>query len=369
MTAYSIARAATPAFDNHDQGGLVTSPASVNSKAYTTHRMRETDRSAIASQSRTLARSTGIGRGIGAERGGFMPSPIGCGPRNRTRFENSFFTTLKAALANEKQVHRSGPFGNNRRIETGGNGATLEIRPGGRNVKTTITRFIGADITSRPFETGRWVSPRSGVPHPVRSIRQFEVMPATCSICRNEARDEINSALLGSGSLRDIAGRFGVAKSSLDRHRRKCLHSKVATALARYEEIDGKRLVADLLGLREHLAAGVLRTSAAKEYGALVALSGQQLKTIEMIGRLIGVLGDGGSHVSIDARKQVAVLANLSERELRALASAALDASASDALGSPLASDVVQTSFRPVPRRSGLAVQVGASPVGDDEAA
>jgi hypothetical protein len=185
-------------------------------------------------------------------------------------------------------------------------------------------------------------------------------MPATCSICRNEAKDEINSALLGGGSLRDIAGRFGVAKSSLDRHRRKCLHPKIATALARYEEIDGKRLVADLLGLREHLAAGVLRTSSAQEYGALVALNGQYLKTVEMIGRLIGVLGDG-PHVSIDARKQVAVVANLSDAELRALAR--------DAMGSPLVSDAVETSFRPIPRHSGLPAQVGASPVGDDEAA
>jgi hypothetical protein len=36
------------------------------------------------------------------------------------------------------------------------------------------------------------------VPLLVRSLRQVEGMPPKCSICGNEARDEINSALLSA---------------------------------------------------------------------------------------------------------------------------------------------------------------------------
>jgi hypothetical protein len=190
-------------------------------------------------------------------------------------------------------------------------------------------------------------------------------MPPTCSICRNQAKDDINSALLGSASLRDIAGRFGVARSSLDRHRRKCLGPRIATALARYEEIDGRRLVSDLLGLRERLAAGVLRTSAEQDYATLRGLSAEFRQTIELIGRFTGDLEGGG--VKIDARQQVAVLAsNLSVDELRVLAhqmrAEALDAGSSpDTLGSPLPPEPVEASFRVLPAPSGLPTQAGAS--------
>jgi hypothetical protein len=178
-------------------------------------------------------------------------------------------------------------------------------------------------------------------------------MPPKCSICGNEARDEINSALLSSASLRDIAERFGVATSSLHRHRRKCLTPRIAIALARYEEIDGKRLVADLLGIRDHLAAGVMRTSAAKEYGVLVALSGEYRKLVELVGRFTGDL-ETGTRVSIDARRQVAVLASLSEDELRALARAdVIEGSSPDALARPLVSSRVRTSSETVARLSG----------------
>lgn len=44
-------------------------------------------------------------------------------------------------------------------------------------------------------------------------------VPRTCTICNHPQRAAIDQALVSGGSLRDIAGRFGVAKSSLERHR------------------------------------------------------------------------------------------------------------------------------------------------------
>lgn len=44
-------------------------------------------------------------------------------------------------------------------------------------------------------------------------------MPRTCSICRDEQREEIDAALSSGTSLRDIAGQYQVGKSSLSRHK------------------------------------------------------------------------------------------------------------------------------------------------------
>lgn len=44
-------------------------------------------------------------------------------------------------------------------------------------------------------------------------------MPRTCTICASPKRNEIDSALIDGGTLRDIAGRFKVSKSAVDRHR------------------------------------------------------------------------------------------------------------------------------------------------------
>jgi hypothetical protein len=43
-------------------------------------------------------------------------------------------------------------------------------------------------------------------------------MPRTCTICNRPDRDAIEHAVVTGGSMRDIAGRYGVSKSSLYRH-------------------------------------------------------------------------------------------------------------------------------------------------------
>lgn len=62
-------------------------------------------------------------------------------------------------------------------------------------------------------------------------------MPLVCTVCTHPKVKEINAALLaGVPSLRDIAGRYGLQKSSLSRHR-KCN----GAALARRAEVIADR--------------------------------------------------------------------------------------------------------------------------------
>jgi hypothetical protein len=144
-------------------------------------------------------------------------------------------------------------------------------------------------------------------------------MPRECSICRHDRRDDINRALLGSASLRDIEGQFRISKSSLDRHRRLHLTPKVANAIARHEDIDAERLKSYAVGLLEHAMFGVLRSRQEEDFAGQRAYLAEARKGVELLARLSGVIGDRAA-VQIDARKQVAVLANLSEEDLRALA-------------------------------------------------
>src|SRR5438093_13661236 len=71
-------------------------------------------------------------------------------------------------------------------------------------------------------------------------------MPRVCTICAHKARAGINQAVLGqTGSLRSIAAQFGVASSSLRRHRRDHLPAvlRAGASLARQNEAAAAELV------------------------------------------------------------------------------------------------------------------------------
>jgi hypothetical protein len=145
-------------------------------------------------------------------------------------------------------------------------------------------------------------------------------MPRTCTICRSERKNEIDRDLIGADSLRVIAGRYRVASSSLDRHRRTCLAPKAAAAIARREEVSADRLVSYANGLLEYALNGMLRartTDPVDDHGVRAYMA-EARKNVELIARLGGVIGSNGPVVQVDARRQVAVLANLTEEELRA---------------------------------------------------
>ena len=161
-------------------------------------------------------------------------------------------------------------------------------------------------------------------------------MPNTCSICADQRIREIDEDLLSGASVRDVEGRYGISKSAVDRHRRKCLGPKALRALARHEEQTEERIAATANGILDRLAfqairaqqaaiaargdddAGTERLWMADERAALRDLT----KALETQARIVGVLGER-PQVTIDARKQIAVLAAMSEEELRALASGA----------------------------------------------
>lgn len=66
-------------------------------------------------------------------------------------------------------------------------------------------------------------------------------MPQTCTVCRHEALEAFDTALVAGEPLRDIAGRTGLSKSSLGRHKDNCLSA--TAGIGRYYGFDEKLAV------------------------------------------------------------------------------------------------------------------------------
>jgi hypothetical protein len=146
-------------------------------------------------------------------------------------------------------------------------------------------------------------------------------MPIPCTICTHDQHHEIDHDLVGGGTVRDVAGRFGVAKSSVDRHKRRCLAPRVANALARSEELSAERLIAFTHGLLDRASVGMVVAQRNEDDYAHRAWFREARKTVETLAKLGGI-GRPDTEVHVDARSQTA-LVNLSDDELRALVAAA----------------------------------------------
>ena len=116
-------------------------------------------------------------------------------------------------------------------------------------------------------------------------------MPRTCSVCNHILREEIDKALLAGQSLRDIAGRFSVAKSAVQRHRQ---HISAALATARHsEEITrGEDLLAQLRELTVEAIRLKEKAESKKDYRTALAAVRELCRIVELVAKLRGELSE-----------------------------------------------------------------------------
>jgi len=143
-------------------------------------------------------------------------------------------------------------------------------------------------------------------------------MPRPCLICSHPERHEIDRQLIGGENQVAIAARWKIAQSSVSRHKRLHLAPVVANMMGRYEEIDVERLRSWVNGLLEQNLLGSLAAERRGDYAVQKGFLSEARRAVELQAKLAGLLDSGGTTISVDARRQVAVLANLSEEELRA---------------------------------------------------
>jgi len=157
------------------------------------------------------------------------------------------------------------------------------------------------------------------------------------TICPRDDAAAINGDRARGCSLRDISGRYGVARNTLDRHFKKCVAQELALALGRAQDLKASRPAVEaavgrirtadeLLSHIDELRAEAIailedekRAGTAKGRRETVAL----MANLDLlIAKALGVI-KSGSTTTIDARRQtVNNYAPLSTDELRAIASA-----------------------------------------------
>ena len=108
-------------------------------------------------------------------------------------------------------------------------------------------------------------------------------MSMTCLVCRSDQRDHIDHALVAGEPVRDVAGRVGISKSTIDRHRAHVPAALRLVATARAAE-HGIDLLEAARGLLVK-ATGLLESAEAKGdiRGAVAALK-ECRATVEWLG-------------------------------------------------------------------------------------
>ena len=144
----------------------------------------------------------------------------------------------------------------------------------------------------------------------------------TCSICKNEAKEAVDQALVAGTSLRDIAGQYGLSKSSLDRHHQNHLSATLVAATARRELAHGANLLDRVNGLVDKAMASVERAEAKGDERAVQGGIREARHSLELTGRITGELRDNNRDAAPEtALDAIIKLAGaLSEAQLRGMA-------------------------------------------------
>lgn len=109
----------------------------------------------------------------------------------------------------------------------------------------------------------------------------------TCTVCAHPEREAVDEALVSGDSNRATASRYGLTRSSVDRHRKAHLSAALVKIQQQRESLRetslADRLEANIARLEAILAASA-------DVRAFVAANAEIRKTLELIGRLSGEL-------------------------------------------------------------------------------
>ena len=102
-----------------------------------------------------------------------------------------------------------------------------------------------------------------------------------CSICLSNNRNEVEDALIRGDSVRAIAGRHGLSKSAVSRHRQNCLAPKVVAAARLLTSAEETR--SEVVQAEEILTGEILPS-----HGDVLALTGLLSRLARSLDRLDG---------------------------------------------------------------------------------
>ena len=150
-------------------------------------------------------------------------------------------------------------------------------------------------------------------------------MARKCSCCFHAQASEIDAALIGGASVRDVAGRFGLSRTSVARHGTDHLPGRIAACRALMAAVDrrdtARRIAAMtrgefLLQALERLDAAHAQAVADGDTRARIAAVDAQVKVLARV----GLVGPEDATAGIIARPVPADPAELGAERMKALA-------------------------------------------------
>jgi hypothetical protein len=115
-------------------------------------------------------------------------------------------------------------------------------------------------------------------------------VPQTCTICRRQDERAINLALLAGEPFRSIAGRTGVSKSALVRHRINCVPRDLAQARLSKKVAQSDLLLADVCRLQRRANSILSKAEMSGDLRTALAAIRELRGTIELLARVTGEL-------------------------------------------------------------------------------
>ena len=147
----------------------------------------------------------------------------------------------------------------------------------------------------------------------------------TCSICKNEAREAVDQALVAGESNRVIASQYGLSQAAVGRHSQNHLPAMLVKAAEAQERAHGANLLDRVNGLVDKAMASAERAEAKGDERAVQGGIREARHSLELTGRITGELRDNNRDAAPEtALDAIIKLASaLSEAQLRGIAAGA----------------------------------------------
>jgi hypothetical protein len=136
---------------------------------------------------------------------------------------------------------------------------------------------------------------RRSTASPTRSTWDANGMARVCTICAHLERAAIDQALVNNEPLRDIAGRFGLTKSSVERHKAEHVPVLLTKAKEAQTVADADDLLRQAGALRSKAMSLLLKAEQAGDYRTALAGVREARGCLELLGKLQGQLSDGAN--------------------------------------------------------------------------
>ena len=143
----------------------------------------------------------------------------------------------------------------------------------------------------------------------------------TCSICKSEAREAVDQALVAGESNRVIASQYGLSPAAVGRHSQNHLSATLVAAAEAQNQAHGEKLLDRVNGLVDKAMASVERAEAKGDERAVQGGIREARHSLELTGRITGELRDNNDAAPETALDAIIKLASaLSEAQLRGMA-------------------------------------------------